>query len=501
MDFANEFIVNKAVAPNVGDDECLRTGNQYRESLQDGRRVIVDGEEVADVTQRAGLKEGIDTFASMFDAQFDPETRNITTCIDPQTGKRIATGWLVPRTLDDLRRHEAMIKFSTYRTFGVFGRPPDYGPVKAIGFMAFRHLIEKDEPEAMGKIERFLEVGSACNLISADVIIDVQANRKLTGPEMPGRLRVVEERPNSIIVYGAKAGNTMMPQANIGTISMPPPTGDVPEECMLWAAVPANLPGITLVCREAVTNAFETRADHPVTAGGEETDCLALYDHVEISREYLFSYRNANISRIYTTLGRFTFWKIVCRLSYRAELFAATARMIVGALGTDHVPAVRAMVAEVIQYAKLIRACLIASVELAAPTESGVLIPDWELVTAGRLHAIEHYPRIMQVLRDLSGQGLISRVPQSSWNRADVGAMLDEFLPGYELNARDKNRLFNLVWDISCSAHGLRTALFEALNATPAPALREDLYRLHKHAEATAIVREIAGVGLPGSLG
>ena len=152
------------------------------------------------------------------------------------------------------------------------------------------------------------------------------------------------------------------------------------------------------------------------------------------------------------------------------------------------------MVAEVIHYAKIVRACVLASIEHAAPTPSGVLIPDASMVTAGRLHAIENYPRIMQLLRDLSGQGLISRVPESSWNRADVGAMLDEFLPGHLLSARDKNRLFNLVWDISCSGHGLRTALFEALNATPAPALREDLYRIHDHSEALAVVKGFADI-------
>ena len=222
-----DFLINKVVAPGVGENGCLRTGEQYRESLRDGRRVIVDGEEVEDVTIHPGLKAGIDTFASLFDAQFDPSSRDVTTTVDSATGRRIATGWLVPRSRDDLVRHDAMIKFSTYRTYGVFGRPPDYGPVKAIGFLAYRHLIEKDEPEAIEKIERFLDVGSRANLISADVIIDVQANRKLAGHEMPGRLRVVEERADAVVVYGAKAGNTMMPQGNIGTISMPPP----PETC------------------------------------------------------------------------------------------------------------------------------------------------------------------------------------------------------------------------------------------------------------------------------
>ena len=179
--------------------------------------------------------------------------------------------------------------------------------------------------------------------------------------------------------------------------------------------------------------------DRPITTAGEEIDCLALYDHVENSRDYVFSYRNRNIANIYTTLGRFAFWQIA------------------------------------------------------------------SLVTAGRLYAIEQYPKIMQVLRDLSGQGLISRVPESTWVRSDVSATLDEFLPGHDVNARDKNNLFNLVWDLTCSGHGLRIALFEALNATPAPALREDLYRIHDNPEARTVMRELAGLdqplrmsGLPG---
>ena len=234
-DAGGDFLVTHHVSPHHGEDAYLRDGAQYRQSLRDGRRVIMDGEVVEDVTSQPGLKAGIDTFATLFDAQFEPESRKVTTSIDPGTGRRIATGWLVPRRREDLARHDAQIRFTTHRTLGVFGRPPDYGPVKAIGFLAFRHLIEKDEPEAMEKIEHFLDVGSSHNLISADVIIDVQANRKLTGAEMPGRLRVVEERPDTLVVHGAKAGNTMMPQGNIGTISMPPPARDVPEDCMLWA--------------------------------------------------------------------------------------------------------------------------------------------------------------------------------------------------------------------------------------------------------------------------
>ena len=135
-----------------------------------------------------------------------------------------------------------------------------------------------------------------------------------------------------------------------------------------------------------------------------------------------------------------------------------------------------------------------AAVETAQPTESGVMLPNVEYVTAGRLGAITAYPKIMQLLRELSGQGLISRVPKASWERPDIGPLLDDYLPGHEIGARDKNRLFNLIWDMTCSPAAMRIALFENINATPAVGLREQLYRAYDRSQGLTAVRRRAGI-------
>src|SRR5262249_4008738 len=220
----------------------------------------------------------------------------------PESGQRISTAWMVPRTIADLWRYDEMIKCSTAMTFGVFGRPPDYGPVKAISFVAWNHLIRKQEPEALPKILNFLKVGRENNLISADAIIDVQVDRKLPMSERASRLRVVEERKDGIVVSGAKAGNSVMAQGNIGSISMPPPVPGMPEECMIWAALPVNAPGLTLLLREATTTGTEDPEDHPIDAEGEESDGLLIFDRVFIPWEYVFSYKNPATVGAYTTL-------------------------------------------------------------------------------------------------------------------------------------------------------------------------------------------------------
>lgn len=488
-----DFIVGKAM-PRSPAHPHLRTGEQFRDSLRDGRHVIVNGRDVADVTREPSLARGIDWLARYFDAQHAPETRDALTTIDPATGERYSTAWLVPRTVDDLWRYDRLIKASTALTFGVFGRPPDYGPVKAISFVAWNHLIRDREPEALPRILNFLDVGRRHNLTSADIIIDVQVDRKLPIPERAARLRVVEERRDGVVVTGAKAGNSVLAQGNIGTISMPPPNPTMPEECMIWAAVPANAPGLKLLLREPVTSGAEDAEDHPLDAGGEESDGILIFDNVFIPWEYVFSYRNRTTADIYNTLGQFAFWKICTRLSYRAEVFAGAAQLIVDALGTDNIPAVRALVAEVISYAATLRGLMTAAVERARSTDSGVMLPDHVFVTAGRLHSIDSYPRIIQMLRELSGQGLIGRVPRATWERPDLAPLLDQYLPGHKLAARDKNRLFNFVWDLTCSPSAMRLALFENINATPAAALREELYRAYDRGPAVAAIKRLAGI-------
>jgi aromatic ring hydroxylase len=488
-----EFAVNKPI-PRLPAHPNLRTGSQFRESLRDNRHVILNGRDVADVTREASLARGIDWIARYFDAQHVPDTADKLTTVDPDTGERFSTSWLVPRTVADLWRYDEMIKCSTGLTFGVFGRPADYGPVKAISFVAWNHLISAKEPEALDKILNFLEVGRRHNLTSADIIIDVQADRKLPFAQRAGRLRVVEERRGGVVLCGAKAGNSVLAQGNIGTISMPPPSGSTPQECMIWAAVPANAPGLKLLLREPVTSGREDPEDHPLDSGGEESDGILIFDRVFIPWQYVFSYKNQTTADIYTTLGQFAFWKIATRLSYRAEIFAGTAQLIVDALGTDHIPAVRALVAEVIAYAATLRSMMTAAIERAKPTDSGVVLPDHVFVTASRLHGIESYPRIMQILRELSGQGLVGRVPRATWERDDIGAVLDQYLPGHKIAARDKNRLFNLVWDICCSPAAMRLALFENINATPAPALREELYRVYDRSPAITMIKRQAGI-------
>ena len=227
-----------------------------------------------------------------------------------------------------------------------------------------------------------------------------------------------------------------------------------------------------------------------------------VFDHVFIPWQYVFSFKNPDILPLYLDVGVFPQWEILARMACRAEIFAATAQLIVNVLGTEKIPPVRTAVADVFTYAAALQAFVLAAEEKAIMTPHGVCVPEVGLVTAGRLHAITHLTAVMQTVRELCGQGLVSRFTKKDLEREDVGAWVDEFLPGHCISARGKNRLMNFVWDLTCSSHAARVALFENVNSTPPPAVRAQVYNSYNRAAAVERLREFIGLAQyerPGS--
>ena len=470
------------------------TGEQYRESLNDGRRVIYMGEEIANVAEHPLYRPAVAMWADLFDAQHEAATREITTYMDDESGDRVSTGWLVPASPEDLAKRRRLLEFSTDRTLGVFGRPPDYGPTLAMGFLAAMHLIENTEPEAPAKIKAFIRFGRENNLLSTDLIADAQADRTLPAGQNPGRLRCVEERRDGIVVYGTKpvaSSASMGHWGGIATLLSP----NMDPDAIMWAYVPVNATGMVCVVREQVMPANLDPEDHPLDHRGEEVDGLLIFDHVLIPWENVFSFRNRETLPLYLEVGLFPQWAILARMARRAQYFAATARMIVEALGTENVPAVRAAVADVCTYAAALESFVLASETKAAVTPHGVCVPDRALVTAGRLYATTHLTAVMQTVRELCGQGLVSRFTARDLERSDVGAWVDEFMPGHGLTGRGKNRLMNFVWDLTCGAGATRVALFENVNSTPPPAIRQQVYQSYDSSDMVDLLGRYIGLG------
>lgn len=475
-------------------DDFLMTGEEYRQSLRDGRQVIdAAGKRIDDVRSHPQLGPGIDLLADYYDAHFRPGSRELLTCVDEETGKRASVAWQVPRTREDLERKRAVNRFSTYHFAGAFGRPPDYSSCNPLGLLSLAPAIAGMDPAWARNVGRYLEWGRQNCVLEADIVADVQSDRRIPIAAKPGRLRFVEERSDGIVLFGAKPCNSLSPQAHIGSVlTLLSPQAN--PDSVLYCAVPLNAPGITMLCREPVTDPSSTE-DHPIEAKGEEADAFMIFDHVFVPNEQVFCYKRMDLLPLYHEIGALCLWHIMVRLAHKAELLAGTAQLIANVLGTTGIPQVRDAISEITEYATTLMAFSIAS-EATAELKNGVLVPNERYVTAGRLHSIVHYPRVLQLIRDISGQGLISRFTAAQFDQAEIGERLEEFLPGTGCSARAKNKLFNFAWDLVSGRYSSRVALFENVNSTPPAAMRNRIYQSSYREPWTQTVTDMIGISL-----
>jgi 4-hydroxyphenylacetate 3-monooxygenase len=471
----------------------LLSGEQYLRSLNDGRRVIAsDGSEVDNVATHPQTRAAAETFASVMDLQFDPATADKVTYKDPASGHRKALGWQVPTSRDDLFRKREQIGVTTSKTLGMFGRPPDYGPGMALGFLGIIDRVERENPEFAENIRRFVQMSGDNNILSTDLIADSQSDRTVPRNDRPGTLRVVDDRPDGIVLRGSKVAGSSGSLTHFFTLSTTLGEGLGPDAA-IWAAVPVNLPGVSLVLREPTIKGPVDPGDHPLNAHGEEMDQMIIFDDAFLPREYVFSLRNLDLLTSYFDSCVYVLWHILTRLSYRAEIFAGVAQVITEILGTEKIPGVRRAVAEITTYAQTLRAFSVSAIA-ESQTWNGVEVPHPGLVSAGRLHSITNYNRIIYMLQDLCGQGLISRWPEKIWDHPEFGPKLESFLPGNGVTAREKNRFFSFVWDLTSSENAARIGLFENVNATPPSFIAELVYQHVDRSDAARLIRQYTGL-------
>ncbi len=78
----------------------LMSGEDYLESIRDGRRVYVGSELVEDVTAHPAFRNAARTIAMIYDRKRAPENRNVMTF--DEDGETFSAYFLLPRTREDL---------------------------------------------------------------------------------------------------------------------------------------------------------------------------------------------------------------------------------------------------------------------------------------------------------------------------------------------------------------------------------------------------------------
>jgi 4-hydroxyphenylacetate 3-monooxygenase len=508
----------------ITERTLLKTGEEYRAALRDGRDVWYLGERVADVTTHPATAGGVSLIAEAYDAHHEPAHREALTYVRDD-GARVTKAWMIPRTREDLRRRRECVEHLARETFGVFGRQMDMIAATQVGMVAFDHLVREHCPAYAGHAATYVEWAAEQGIMLAAPLADPQGWRSRgsalgrrgiplydeegepgasaltltleSGHRMPSTLGVVRTSAEGMWISGAKVVGSAAPQCQemlVSNVALPDPTPDR----SLWMLVPAGSEGVRLLCRESTARPGASRHDHPISSRGEEMDALVLFDEVFVPHWRICSYGWTGLSRRYGEIAALEHWHTLTRLCVKAELFVGLAQLVCDGIGTSHRPGVRQLIAELIEYAQILRGMVLASEESARLTASGVMWPDANTITAGRSYALSRYAQIVRILQDLAGQGPVLRWSERDLDHPELGPQIAWLYEGASLPAREKNRLMNLLWDLTASSHAGRVALFEGVNGFPVPYLRERMYLDYDREGAMEHIERFLGFPDPG---
>jgi aromatic ring hydroxylase len=462
----------------------VRTVDQYLDGLRDGREVYYRGERVADVVDHPEL--GIVSRHAALDFAFAEER--------PDLGVTdgCSTYYHLPRNAADLRRRSALIEAAT-----AFGRTLVL-LVKEIGTDALfaLHRVAHGTPwEA--NVRAFYERCREGDLALAVAQTDVKGDRgkSPSGQADPDLyLRVVERRPDGVVVRGAKAHTSYTPQADEVIVIPTRALAEGEEDWAIAFAVPVATPGVKLLCSDFL-HAETDEWTRPVSSRHRMVETLTVFDDVFVPAERIFldgdAKRAGRLALEFVEYHRFT------AVSYKLPLVDALvglAAALAEANGIQRASHVRDKLVHLIGYAETVRALTHLAAERCRVDEAtGLAYPDPLTTNLAKWQFARGYVEAVEQVIDIAGGLLVTGPSGHDWRSEAVRPFLDKYLAG-ATPAAERMALLNLASDLLAREYAGYQAVLAVHAEGSLEAEKLMIARSYELGHAVAWARELAGL-------
>jgi 4-hydroxyphenylacetate 3-monooxygenase len=474
----------------------IRRGEEYLQSIRDGRCLWLTGQKVEDVTTHPALAGCARSVAEVYELQHDPAHQELLTMPSPSTGERVSLSYLLPQSVDDLVRQRQMYEFLVRRTGGVAARLPQHLATVVTGLYDVRDLLGEEDAVFADRVAHYFEYCREHDWSIATIFSDPLHHR--SHPESNQEpLRVVARRPDGIIVRGARGVGTQTPYANELLCLTAPRPNRTPEESVYFAA-PANTAGIHLICRESL--ASPNPADHPVSPSWDEMDAIVVFDDVFIPWERVFYLKRSPVidlaseGRMFQGAIGLGPWYVLVRMAVKAEVLLGICAAIAASQGTATQPLVQIALADTMVYLETLRAFIQAAEANPISSPSGLTLPNPTTSLAARTFAIERYPHILQSIRELCGSGILMAPGQADLYHPEIGPHLRRYVLGQGKTEPEHFRLLKLAWEYACDSFGGRQLLFEMYNVGSLATNKQRLASSYDTSPYVSLAKELAGI-------
>jgi len=271
---------------------ALMTGEQYIESIRSLKmKVYMFGEEVESPVDDPILRPSLNSVRMTYDLAHMPEYEDLMTVVQDD-GRKINRFTHIHRSADDLVKKVKMLRLLGQKTASCFQR--------CVGMDAFNAVysttFETDKKCGTSYHENFNKFLRYCqdNDLTVDgAMTDPKGDRSLApsaqkDPDM--YLRVVERRPDGIVVRGAKAHQTGALNSHEMIVMPTQAMQEADKDYAVAFAVPMDAEGVFMIIGRQSCDTRRTEGSDMDVGNAEfgGVEALVIFDDVFVPNERVF---------------------------------------------------------------------------------------------------------------------------------------------------------------------------------------------------------------------
>jgi aromatic ring hydroxylase len=442
----------------------LLSGEQYLESLRDGRQVYFDGEKVKDVTEHPAFRNSARSIARLYDALHDPDQEDVLLGVD-RHGILTHKFFMPSYSSDELLAARDAIAAWARLSYGFMGRSPDYKASFMATLGAAPDFYSPFQESAEGWYHRFAEQALFLNHVLINPPID--RNREVHEVE-DVYLHAVEERDDGIVVRGAKmlaTGSALTHATFVAQNTAVRLREGESEDYALVFFAPLDTPGMKLISRRSYELAAESPFDNPLSSRFDENDAFVIFDDAFIPWENVLVYRDLEkATGFYAASGfmpRYTL-QSGTRLAVKFDFICGAIAKALEANGTAGFRGIQAGLGELLGWGSLMWALTSALAMDPEVGPGGMAIPRLEFAVLVRLFGAMAWPKVQEFFGEsLGGSPMVIPSSFRDLQSEELRPLIDRYYRGSTSSALDRIKLFKLLWDALGSEFGARHTLYE----------------------------------------
>ena len=447
----------------------IRTGEQYIRALKSRKpEVWLNGRLVENIFEEPYFRQPILEIAKLYDMQHDKEFQEDLTHICEETGERVANSFLFAKSYEDIMRRSKAFEIVARQTYGLMGRTPDFLNTVVTSLAQNSWFLEQYNKDWAANIEAYYRHLRDNDIFLTHAIVNPQNDRSKTSHEQSDtftHLGVVKETPEGIIVRGAKMLATLAAITDEVIIYSFPGFAPGDERYALAFAVPIDIAGLKIICREPVQDGTRSTFDHPLASRYEEMDALLIFEDVLVPWDKVFLYNNveaANLLYPMTGIAEQPAHQSGVRGYIKLAFAVEVACKVADSIGVDQFLNVQRDLGELVQSIEVIRALLRTAEREFTITPQGEARLNPVALETIRGMMPEMYPRAIEVMQTIGAGGLLMMPTEADLYHPDLKESIQSHYCGRAgIDAEQRIQIFKLAWDLCGEAFGMRALQYE----------------------------------------